>query len=174
MMRRPPLRKKAAKPKGGKPNVDAYFAYVDDPHNGHCEISFYLGICVEPMGVHSTHRIGLEFRPEPGAHHIFSVSGQRIHERSNLIRISPVAHRLVHNGVNFEPQYIRLLCIAAKIKKRIALNDPAEFGLAVMKKVAGGNGIEGWLQAHEFRESWLESIRREAISDIEKFAVTEY
>lgn len=169
-LKRSAIRRKSKKPRKSKPNVAAYFAYADDPQNRHCEIGEWLRVFWTDDG---TARIwpaktNPYFLPEKGAHHIFSY-GSRQHERSNLIRISHIAHRLVHNGIKGEPQSIRLLCIAAKIKKRISLGDPAEFDLIKMRAIVGGNGIEGWLLSHKFSESWLEKIRHEGIASIESF-----
>lgn len=142
-------------------SLAVYESYRDDIANDKCELAWYLGVTWKdsryvPLCKHH------EVNAEPGAHHIFS-QHMRPNMRSNLIRISHEAHRLVHNGIRLEPKTIRLACIFAKIVKADDLGDPSEFDLEEINKAAGLN-VAGWIENQTFEIDWQIKLQSAALA----------
>lgn len=73
-------------------------------------------------------------------HHLWSVN-QRPDYRSNLIKVSGPTHDWLHA----HPIMGRVVCVTAKVRKRIRTGDPRDFDLGEMF-MASGKHLEGWAE----------------------------
>lgn len=118
-----------------------------------CEIAAELGIELDRRGLPMFWPAGSVYIEAVDVHHLFSVSGQRLHLKSNLIALCRKWHDWFHSGNHADQVPVRLLCLAAKMHKAVRLQDPAEFDLRELKQ-ASGCSIPGWIECASLEPAW--------------------
>lgn len=158
-------------------HVEIYNAYCRDPQNDHCELAFYLGATwpdhkYKPQSkgydIPAEKFYGKDGEQKDCAHHIFHV-GWRPNLKSNLIRISPEAHHLVHFGCHGEPIYIPILCVLAKLIKLKDTGSPDEFTIAEID-AAAGKSVYAVIEHMELDDYW-DVWRQKCLRELERLEI---
>lgn len=139
------------------PVRDLYLASCD----GQCEIARWTGYTYENRQF-VPHSVPWS-ESAADIHHLFSVSGQRLDVWSNLLAVSRPMHDADHNGTRGEPVIVRLLCIAAKSAKALALGQPNELVVTELDLCAGFS-VWAWVERQNLRAPWqkvaIDTLRR--------------
>lgn len=147
-VKRTAIKKKSTKPRKHK-DPKVYDAYRDR-FGEFCEAAHYVGVVVVD-GQLRMHWPGLVIQKDLQRHHLWSVSGQRLHLRSCLLTVCEAFHEWAH------PRHLneaRVIGVLAKLIKREKIGEPEEFDLAQANFVSGKK-VYGVIAGYDFFDDGL-------------------
>lgn len=155
-----PIARKRMKQSKRKPESQVRSEYREK--HWFCEVAYFTGLTFTTNGVLVREHPGIVVEGIE-CNHIFSI-GRRPDVRSNLISLSPSAHRWFHAHLNEG----RVLCLYAKMLKAEKTGDWSECDMKELDSAAG-KSVTGWLSGLEFDEDdWIFPIHDELILTLQR------